>query len=441
VGLARAFHAAGSVFTAVNDRGRLLDSAAQFEPDLILVFAHPSPTDAMQRVASLRSETRFTSVAIVLIANMPPADTRGVTRVMPDPSDVGEFASRLIRLLEQDAPGPSGPPLELEGIEIEEIPALSSRLLLVDDDPALVRLFSAMMAKSGFEVVTAADGQEGLEVALDQRPDLVIADLDMPRLDGWGLLRALRADHRIGEVPLIFLSSQDDYRESLKAMQAGAQDYVAKGGKLDALVARVRAVLAPRDAFLTSVYAGERAHTRIQDVGLQWTLRRLASLQASGVIQARDPFWTLQLGFDAGQLVHAAAASGADRLEGAAALASLVVMRVGDLLFDPRAGLPSRNFFGPANALLEDTAVRTNDAEAAALDQLLAQATNVEIDEPLYQLYEQWGPPSTRDIAALVRQGLPPREVIARSDRSPLDVEDTLRDLVRRRVIRLTAQA
>src|SRR5690606_23868503 len=118
--------------------------------------------------------------------------------------------------------------------------AKSTPILLVDDDDALCAMFSILFRKHGFEVTTASDGFAGYEAARDGSFDLVVADLNMPRMDGWGMLRLLRDDHRTRETPVAFLSCHDDYRESLKALNAGAQAYFSKSTRLDALAAQVR---------------------------------------------------------------------------------------------------------------------------------------------------------------------------------------------------------
>ncbi|MGI5861837.1 MAG: response regulator [Myxococcales bacterium] len=441
VGLAHAFKRAGAVFAALADPSQLLESAARFAPNAILVFAHPSPEDAMRSVWRLRAAPRFANLPILLVASLPPRDTRGVTRIVPDPSDVADFATRLLQFL-ATLPAPVPPAEDEEAgeiqelAEVEEIPALSARILLVDDDPSLSRLFSIAMTKSGFDVRVASDGEEGLRVALEMRPDLIVADLNMPRLDGWGLLRAIRADHRIGETPLMFLSCHDDYRESLKALSAGAQDYVAKGGKLDALVARIRSLLAARDAFHLALAGGERLGAKIEELGVQWALRKMGAAGVTGAVQLRDPFWTCYLGLDEGQLHFARATIGQHVLEGPAALPPITSLRAGELLYVPKK-VPESNLEGALGKLIEEAALKNNANEAAALDRLLTQATKVEVDEELYQLYEQLGPPASRDIARLVRQGLTPREVIASSSKSPTEVEETIRDLFRRKVVRL----
>ncbi len=473
VGLARAFQSLGSSFAALADPARLVESAAQFSPHLVLVFSRPSPEEASRAVARLRADARFAGTPVGLIASLPPKDARGATFVVPDPSDVGEFSLKMAKYLQGTSapavPPPAGPaaaaepspaaapapaaaaiPPPLPGRDgdekaldeiavVEDIPQLPARILLVDDDPALVKLFAIAMKRAGYEVGTATDGEEGLQQALQVRPNLVVADLNMPRLDGWGLLRALRADHRLGETPVMFLSCHDDYRESLKALSAGAQDYVAKGGKLDAMVSHLQSLLAPRDAFAAALASRDKVSANLAELGPQWALRKLAEAKVTGLLRAKDAFWNVRLGIGAGELVYARAEIGRHQLEGVAALAPLVVLRAGELLFDPAAAIPGRNIQGALEPLLEDAALRNNRNESEALDKLLTRATRVEVDEQLYQLYEQLGPPGCREIAAQFRQGLTPKEVIAKSDRSPMEIEETVRDLVRRRVLRLSA--
>ncbi len=444
IGLARAFQAAGTTFAASTDPARLVDSAAKFAPHLILAFARPSPEEAIKRVKLLRSDPRFAQIPIVLVASLPPRGLQGVTQVLPDPSDIGEFAAKLLKLMQTASPQPTPPPLpppeeDVEEIAVvEEIQSLPARILLVDDDPSLVKLFSLAMRKSGFEVLVAADGVQGMEVAMRSRPDLVVADLNMPRLDGWGLLRAIRADHRVGETPVVFLSAHDDYREGLKALKAGAQDYIAKGGKLEALIGQIRKLLAPRDAFLGAMTANERVGAKIEALGIQWTLRKAQEVRASGTFSIRDAFWQIQAGVAAGDLIWVHGEIGRHKLDGEAALQPLVVLRQGELVFDPSALPPARNVTGDLSQLLETAAVKNNQNESDALDRLLTRATRVEVDEQLYTLYEQLGPPEARPIASMIRSGKTPKEVMAEGQQSPMDIEQVVRDLVRRRVLKLS---
>ncbi len=449
VDIARAFQAAGGVINAASTVPlRLIESASSFNADLILIFAEPSPHEAMRQVAFLRTDPRYTSMPVVLVSKLQMPVPAGFTRVMAEQEDSSEFTACLIKLMEEIANGsasearPAAPtvvPQEPRAPreEIPELPPLGSRILLVDDDPALVRLFSLIVQKSGFAVVSGSNGVEGLEQLYRYLPDLVIADLNMPKLDGWGLLRTMRADHRIAETPLIFMSCHEDYSEGLKARKAGAQEYIAKGGKLDFLVSRVRALLAPRDAFLGSIITKEHATARVEEVGVQWTLRRMALARSDGMLEAHDSFWTVKVSLKQGQIISAHASIGSTTLTGEAALAPLIALSSGELEYFPDALPGPIELAGETRALLHEAAVALNATEEDALNTLMAQATAVEIDDKLYQLYEQLGPPNSKEIAVLVRQGLTPREVVAKMSDHPLEVERSLRDLLRRRVLRL----
>ena len=82
------------------------------------------------------------------------------------------------------------------------------RLLLVDDEPGLRTAVKAYLEDEGFAVTTANDGEEGWAVAQEMLPDVILSDVMMPRLDGYGLLQKLRADERLGGTPVIFLTAK-----------------------------------------------------------------------------------------------------------------------------------------------------------------------------------------------------------------------------------------
>ena len=82
------------------------------------------------------------------------------------------------------------------------------RLLLVDDEPGLRSAVQAYLEDEGFDVTTAVDGEDGFSKAQQMLPDVVISDVMMPRLDGYGLLNKLRADERLGGTPVIFLTAK-----------------------------------------------------------------------------------------------------------------------------------------------------------------------------------------------------------------------------------------
>ncbi len=318
--------------------------------------------------------------------------------------------------------------------------AKSTPILLVDDDDALCAMFSILFRKHGFEVTTASDGFAGYEAARDGSFDLVVADLNMPRMDGWGMLRLLRDDHRTRETPVAFLSCHDDYRESLKALNAGAQAYFSKSTRLDALAAQVRGLLEPREEARQALATGERAPLPVSRVGPQWVLRQLAASGATGVLEAKDNWAEYQVGLREGVPTYASAQSGRHLAEGMRAFVAFIASRGADGAWAPGAQVPHPNLSGSLEALLAQTVDALNENGRRVRESLLVHATQVEVNGDLYALYAQVGPRAWLETARLICEDkLPPREVIARVDASPLDVEETLKDLVRRGVVTLSA--
>jgi DNA-binding response OmpR family regulator len=114
------------------------------------------------------------------------------------------------------------------------------QLLLVEDDAAIRSALVRALAERGHGVRTAPTGMAGLQEAVEQRPDLVVLDLGLPDIDGCTLLTMLRS---VSKVPVIVATARDDEREIVRALDAGADDYVVKPFAADQLDARIRAVL------------------------------------------------------------------------------------------------------------------------------------------------------------------------------------------------------
>lgn len=114
-------------------------------------------------------------------------------------------------------------------------------LLLIDDDRTLLELLSGHLSGAGYKVIAAADGPEGLRLAAEAPPALVILDVMMPRMAGWEVCEELR---RRGAVPIILLTAKGDEVDKLRGFRLGVDDYVTKPFSFAELTARVGAVLA-----------------------------------------------------------------------------------------------------------------------------------------------------------------------------------------------------
>src|ERR1700681_4327179 len=113
-------------------------------------------------------------------------------------------------------------------------------VLVVEDEPQIAQIVRDYLQHAGFAVVTAADGAEAITLTGERRPDLVVLDLGLPRLDGLEVARRLRRDT---DIPIIMLTARVEESDRLTGLEVGADDYVIKPFSPRELVARVRAVL------------------------------------------------------------------------------------------------------------------------------------------------------------------------------------------------------
>ncbi|MEU6711937.1 response regulator transcription factor [Nonomuraea sp. NPDC046802] len=124
---------------------------------------------------------------------------------------------------------------------------LGERLLVVDDEPTVKELLSATLRFAGFTVSSAENGEQALESARRDPPDLVLLDVMLPDLDGFEVIRRLRdlprGGGRPGPVPVLFLTARDTRADKINGLRLGGDDYVTKPFDLEELLARIRAIL------------------------------------------------------------------------------------------------------------------------------------------------------------------------------------------------------
>ena len=136
------------------------------------------------------------------------------------------------------APAPAPPPPAEAAA-----PGPAPVVLVADDDPAMRTLFSTILKPQGFDVAEAADGLEALDQAQRLGPAILLLDMDMPRLDGFGVLEALRRRLAGRSVPVIVVTAKDDAATEARCIELGAEDYLTKPIQPSSLVVRIRAVL------------------------------------------------------------------------------------------------------------------------------------------------------------------------------------------------------
>jgi DNA-binding response OmpR family regulator len=150
-------------------------------------------------------------------------------------------------------------------------PGTGETILVVEDDRSLREGLAMNFRLRGYRVLTAADGDEGLRAAFDERPDLIVLDLMLPGADGLEILSELRG-REVG-VPVLILSARDRLQDKVRGLEIGADDYLTKPFQLPELVARVEVMLRRRRAERRAASVLEVGEVRLDQEGRRVTVR------------------------------------------------------------------------------------------------------------------------------------------------------------------------
>ncbi len=162
------------------------------------------------------------------------------------------------------------------------------QLLLIDDDPNLILLVKDYLEFRGYEVLTAENGREALEILEQETPDMIICDVMMPEMDGYSLVEHVRKDVRMNWIPVLFLSAKGQIQDRVKGLSTGADVYMVKPFEPEELVAQVESSLKQASRLMVhqpSKGGGEAVH-KIQvpfDVELTPTELKVVQFVARGM--------------------------------------------------------------------------------------------------------------------------------------------------------------
>jgi DNA-binding response OmpR family regulator len=117
------------------------------------------------------------------------------------------------------------------------------RILLVDDEPALVELIKIRLEANGYEVIPASDGQQALDLARKEMPELIILDLTLPRVDGYKVCRLLKSDDRYKKIPILLFTARAQESDKELGKEAGADGYIIKPFEPSSLLAKIKEFL------------------------------------------------------------------------------------------------------------------------------------------------------------------------------------------------------
>ncbi len=314
------------------------------------------------------------------------------------------------------AEAPGIPLLTLSGFPSPEPPyaeiALGDRRILVADDDAEVRwLYVGMLREAGATVVEASDGIRALELARNDPPDLILADIVMPRLDGLGLCAAVRREPSLDGVPVVLLSWRDDLLHRMRELRAGARDYLRKELPARQILDRVDEALRPLAQLEASLTNESEVRGDVEDLGVAVLLRAVRRTRPDVRIALQDPWALFEVELRAGHMVQVTRmAINGETSEGEPALAELAGMRLGR--FTVGQALEPHDAEGEPLASLDEAFDRSS-RQLGSLLSVLADSPGgqVELDTRVLATYTRHSPPRIQRIVARLAEGTSPREI------------------------------
>jgi DNA-binding response OmpR family regulator len=186
---------------------------------------------------------------------------------------------------------------------------MAPHVLVADDDAWILRMVATVLEKRGYSVETAVDGEDALARALARTPDLLITDVMMPKMDGWALVRQLRAHSELAMLPVIFLTALSSEEDRIRGFRLGADDYVTKPFRFEELDLRVTKTLRRTQAAMQEArdqLGGSGLRGDLSQVGLSSLLVLIEMERKTGLLQLRVPNGpSAQVLVRDGKVVHA----------------------------------------------------------------------------------------------------------------------------------------
>jgi CheY-like chemotaxis protein len=184
---------------------------------------------------------------------------------------------------------------------------LKLKVLIIDDSPVIREMVKDSFIPEGFEVIEAENGEQALKIAWDKHPDLIIADIKMPGIDGWEVCSQIRKHPYTSFIPFIFLTEKREVSDRIKGLEMGADDYVTKPFDPEELVARARAIfnrMLKREEEKIIQSRGLRGSTQIME--LSDLLQLFGINNKTGILRVTHPSGMVgRIGFVAGRLTNA----------------------------------------------------------------------------------------------------------------------------------------
>lgn len=252
--------------------------------------------------------------------------------VAADPSAKAEFRELDPAREQIVSHDPAALPGATSGLpSFDSLPEVLKTALIVDDNAFFRRFLRDLLRAQGFVIYEASGGEEGLKVALERRPWLILTDVKMPGVDGFEFCRRVRSHSLIRHTPLIFLSGWDDYKERYRGLEVGADEYLSKQTPVRELLIRVQLLLKRYSDLGGRARRGPGMAGGIEVIGAPGFLQMCHLGRLSGVVTVRSGSRLVEVRFREGEIVGAASGS----LRGAEAVFDFLSWSEGHFEFNP----------------------------------------------------------------------------------------------------------
>lgn len=201
-----------------------------FSPDLLKLI--PAPFAARHLIFPLKAKDGMLALAVTDPFHSPPLNEvtqQTGLKVIPFLARRADIKAAIEKFYQLGAAPEKAPSA-----------SLGRKILVVDDSHSIATIIAAALEKEGYQVVIGHDGMEGLKLTIAERPDLIICDTVMPRMDGYGLLRALKGNPVTAQIPTLLVTAKSGCEDEQRALEAGFIDFIPKPIQPVRLVSRVK---------------------------------------------------------------------------------------------------------------------------------------------------------------------------------------------------------
>lgn len=310
------------------------------------------------------------------------------------------------------------------------------RIIIADDDPAVVWFFANVLREAGAIASETNDGDEALREARRSRPDVVIADILMPKLDGFALTREMKRDPVLSDVPVVLLSWKEDFLQRMRELQSGASGYLKKEAGAAQILHAVREVLRPRARLEQRLRAGGDVRGRLERIGVIPLLHTTASQRPDARITVRDAWNLFEIELRKGMLVDITrTASDGSFTRGPRVVVALLGAIEGRFTVADSDTPVRASVREPLDLLVRRSAAELGGLVDAVSGKGLVLAQRVEFDDDVLASTLRAAPPAVAAVVDALKRGRGPRSLIVDGSYAPQDLEHVLVDLARQGAI------